>query len=188
MTKPSASWLPGVHPAPNIQGDPDAYEIENRATDPEHRIEAAMRAVADWRDADVLDLGAGTGYHVPSFAATARHVYAVEPDDPSRLLAMARLARLGLRNASVLTGSAAAIPLRDASVDVAHARFAYFWGPGCEPGIAELGRVLRPGGTAFVIDNDYRSGTFASWIRRTSPRRAATPTPSRPSGPPWDSR
>ena len=128
-----------------------------------------MRTVADWAGADVLDLGAGTGFVVPQFAATARHVYAVEPDDASRLLAMERCVRLGIVNASVLSGSAEAIPLRDASVDVAHARFAYFWGPGSEAGIAELDRVLRPGGTAFVIDNDLRTGTFADWLRRVPP-------------------
>jgi hypothetical protein len=37
-------------------------------------------------------------------------------------------------------------------------------GPGAEPGIAEMTRVLGPGGTAFVIDNDLRTGTFADWL------------------------
>lgn len=160
--------LPGVHAAPNIQNDPDAYEIENRAIDPEGRIDAAISTIADWAGRDVLDLGAGTGFHIPVYAATARHVFAVEPHDRSRLMAMERCARLGVLNASVLTGSAEAIPLRDGSVDIVHARFAYFWGPGSEPGIAEVGRVLRPGGTAFIIDNDLRTGTFASWLRRSA--------------------
>ena len=168
MTTPSRDWLPGVHESFNIQADPEIYEIENHAVDPEGRIEAAMRAIADWAGGDVLDLGAGTGYHVPGFARTARHVFAVEPHDPSRLLAMERCARLGVLNASVLVGSAASIPLRDDSVDLVHARFAYFWGPGSEPGIAEVRRVLRPGGTAFIIDNDLRSGTFASWLCRSA--------------------
>jgi len=175
MTRPSRDWLPGIHPSDNIQGDPDTYEIENRAVDPDGRIESAMRAIADWAGRDVLDLGAGTGYHVPGFAATARHVFAVEPHDASRLLAMERCARLGIENASLLVGSAESIPLRDASVDVVHARFAYFWGPGCEPGIAEARRVLRPGGTAFVIDNDLRTGTFAAWLRRAEPAGARDP-------------
>src|SRR5207237_10634683 len=48
-----------------------------------------------------------------------------------------------------------------------HARFAYFFAPHCEPGLVELARVIRPGGTAFIIDNDLRSGTFASWIHRS---------------------
>lgn len=165
---PPSPWLPGVHAAPNIQGDPDAYEVENLALDRDHLIEATMHQIADWAGRDVLDLGVGTGFAVPLLAATARHVYAVEPDDRLRLLAMARCVRLEISNASLLTGSAAAIPLRDASVDVIHARFAYFWGPGCEAGIGELGRVLRPGGSAFIVDNDLRTGTFADWLRRAS--------------------
>ncbi len=79
---------------------------------------------------------------------------------------MRRLADLGLERASVLMGSAEAIPLRDASVDIVHARFAYFFGPGSESGLAELDRVIRPGGTAFIIDNDLRGGDFAGWLRR----------------------
>jgi hypothetical protein len=39
-------WLPGVHPAPNIQDAADIYEIENLAADPEQRLEKAMRAIA----------------------------------------------------------------------------------------------------------------------------------------------
>ena len=169
MTAPTRDWLPGVHESPNIQVDPDGYEIENRAADPGNRIEAAMRAIAGWDGRDVLDLGAGTGYHIPGFAAGARHVYVVEPHDRSRLLAMERCVQLGVANASVLAGSAESIPLREGAVDIVHARFAYFWGPGSEPGIAEMRRVLRPGGTGHVIDNHLRSGTFAEWLRRADP-------------------
>jgi SAM-dependent methyltransferase len=69
----------------------------------------------------------------------------------------------------VLDGTAGRLPLPDASVDVAHARWAYFFGPGSEPGLAELDRVLRPGGTAFVIDNDPERSTFGGWFRRGFP-------------------
>lgn len=160
--------LPGVHVAPNIQSAPDLYEIENRAVDPEGRIEAAMWAVAPWEGKILLDLGAGTGFHVPRFHQHAAHVIAIEPHGPSRLKIMARAAALNLENISVMHGSAEQMWLSDARVDVLHARFAYFFAPDCEPGLAEVARVMRPGGTAFIIDNDLRHGTFARWLERTA--------------------
>lgn len=157
--------LPGVHPAPNIQTDPDRYEIENLAADPSQLIEQAMWTIAPWNDKLVLDLGAGTAFHVPRFHERARHVIAVEPHASSRLRAMLRVAQLGLQRTSVMDGSAEQLLLPDHAIDVCHARFAYFFAPHCEPGLHELERVMRPGGTAFIIDNDLRHGTFAAWLR-----------------------
>ena len=126
-----------------------------------------MREVADWAERDVLDVGCGTGFHLPRFATTARTVTGVEPHPPLVRLAQRRTA--GLRNVRVLPGSAALLPLPPASVDVAHARWAYFFGPGCEPGLAELDRVVRRGGAAFVIDNDPTRSTFGRWFRAAYP-------------------
>jgi SAM-dependent methyltransferase len=115
----TSAWLPGVHPSANIQGDPDLYEIENRAADPDGRIEQAMWQIAPWQDRVVLDLGAGTGFHLERFHRHAQQVIAVEPDGRLRLLAMERVARLGLERVSVLAGSAERLLLADASVGVA---------------------------------------------------------------------
>ncbi|MFP5253357.1 MAG: class I SAM-dependent methyltransferase [Actinomycetes bacterium] len=160
--------LPGSVPSPNIWHHPQVYELENRAADPEGRIEAAMRAIRPWAGCDVLDLGCGTGFHLPRWAREARSVTGVEPHPALARLAERRTARLP--NVTVLTGTAQAIPLPDASVDVAQARWAYFFGPGCEPGLAELARVVRRGGTAFVVDNDASRSTFGSWFRRGYPQ------------------
>jgi SAM-dependent methyltransferase len=65
----------------------------------------------------------------------------------------------------VLHGSAEHIPLENQSVDVVHARFAYFFPPGCDAGLAEVMRVLRPGGTLVVIGNDLQAGEFAGLLR-----------------------
>ncbi|MBK8030015.1 MAG: hypothetical protein IPK17_10990 [Chloroflexi bacterium] len=54
-----SDFLPGVHAAPNIQTAPDLYEIENRAADPEQRIEAALRSIAGCKNRLCWILGDG---------------------------------------------------------------------------------------------------------------------------------
>jgi len=156
-------------PSPNIWDTPDVYEIENRGVDPDGAIEAAMRRIHDWAGQRVLDLGCGSGFHLPLFAGQAARVIGVEPHDALVSLARDRVGSLGLTNVQVLEAAAQELPLPEASVDVAHARWAYFFGPGCDPGLAELERVLAPGGTAFVIDNDASRSTFGGWFRRAMP-------------------
>jgi len=161
-----------VRPSPNIWNSPAVYEIENRSVDPDGAIEAAMQRIQDWADADVLDIGCGSGFHLPRFAVRARSVTGVEPHPPLVRLARQRVAAAPTRTAArieVRSGTAQRLPLPPASVDVVHARWAYFFGPGCEPGLEEIRRVLRPGGVAFVIDNDATRSTFGGWFRRWLP-------------------
>jgi SAM-dependent methyltransferase len=158
---------PGAIPSPNIWHHPDVYEIENRAVDRAGAITGLMQRLAPWRGRDVLDVGCGTGFHLPLFAATARAVTGVEPHGDLAAIARRRVRRLD--NVEVLQASAESLPLPSQSVDVVHARWAYFFGPGCEPGLRELERVVRPGGTAFVIDNDPTRSTFGEWFRRGYP-------------------
>ncbi|HZX08408.1 class I SAM-dependent methyltransferase [Kribbella sp.] len=157
----------GGIPSPNIWQHPKVYEIENRAVDPNGVVEPAMRAIRDWTAATVLDIGCGTGFYLPRFARTAARVIGVEPH--GGLAEAARRRTRSLPNVEVRQGSAQRLPVPDASVDVMHARWAYFFGPGCEPGLAELDRVMRRGGTAFVIDNDGSRSTFGQWFSTSYP-------------------
>ena len=153
--------LPDFQPAPNQGGAPELYEIENRALDRRETVLEAMRGAAPWAGRTLLDLGCGSGFWLPGYAREASEVIGVEPDRTLLPTARARDPR-----ARVLFGSAEHIPLPDASVDVAHARFAYFFPPGCGPGLAEVLRVLRPGGALVVVDNDRRAGQFAELLAR----------------------
>jgi SAM-dependent methyltransferase len=156
--------------APNIGGHPDVYETENRGIDPDGHVLAALRRIAPWDGRIVLDLGCGTGFWLPGYAKDAGQVIGVEPDPVLRAKAAARVA--GLPGVDVVPGSAERLPLADRSVDVVHARFAYFLDPGVESrrspsadaGLAEVMRVLTPGGSLVVVDNDYWWGEFAGLL------------------------
>ncbi len=146
--------------SPN-QSNLGVYEIENLAFDRQGLVLSSMRSLAPWPGLTLIDLGCGSGFWLPAYGDAAE-VIGVEPDE--RLVSAARNRVPGIE---VRNGSAEHIPLPDGSVDVVHARFAYFFPPGCEAGFDEVMRVLRPGGTLVVVDNDLRHGEFAQLAVRS---------------------
>jgi len=154
-------------PSPNLWHWPAVYELENLAHDAHGAVAQSLREVADWHGRDVLDIGCGAGFHLPWFAADARSVVGVEPHP--RLVELARRRVAHLPATAVRLGSAEALPLADNSIDVAHARTAYFFGPGCEPGLAEANRVLRPGGVLAIVDLDATRSAYGAWMRTELP-------------------
>ncbi|GAA0213561.1 class I SAM-dependent methyltransferase [Saccharothrix mutabilis subsp. mutabilis] len=157
-----------VLPSPNIWHWPDVYEVENRAQDVTGAIWQALREACDWTGGDVVDVGCGDGFHLAEFAKHARSVIGVEPHPPLVERAAKRVA--GIPNASVVAGPAQRLPLPDASADLVHARTAYFFGPGCEPGLREADRVLRPGGTLAIVDLDGTAEPYGPWLCADEPR------------------
>lgn len=151
--------LPDFVRAPNQADDPELYDVENRAMDRDGLVLAAMHDLAPWAGRTLVDLGCGSGYWLAGYADEAAEVIGVEPDPSLLPWALARGS-----GARIVHGSAEHIPLPDRSVDVVHARFAYFFPPGCDAGLEEVRRVLRPGGTLVVVDNDSRHGQFADLL------------------------
>lgn len=96
----------------------------------------------------VLDLACGTGKLTRQLLETGASVVGVEP-----LPAMRAEFAAVLPAVEVLDGSAEAIPLPDASVDVVTVAQAFHW---FDPprALGEIARVLRPGGGLAAIWNE----------------------------------
>ncbi len=167
--RPSKAAFPDWRFAPNIGGRPASYELENQALDRSGHVLTAMRSIAPWAGRTIVDLGCGTGYWLRTYAAEAARVIGIEPDPALRAAACERAAA-SLPGGEVLAGSAEHIPLAGRSVDVVHARFAYFFPPGTDAGLAEVLRVLRPGGRLVVVDNDYQWGEFSGLLAASASR------------------
>ncbi|QTL03037.1 class I SAM-dependent methyltransferase [Aquabacter sp. L1I39] len=104
------------------------------------------------RGVDVLDVAAGEGYGSSLLAQVARSVVGVEVDPA----AAAHAARAyGKANLSYVNGDARALPLPDACVDVvvSFETLEHFFEH--DLFLAEVKRVLRPGGT-FIISSPDR--------------------------------
>lgn len=96
---------------------------------------------------EVLDLGAGTGKLTAVLVASGHRVTAVEPDP-----AMLGELRRHVPEATALAGGAERIPLPDASVDAVVAGQAFHWFDQ-RRALAEIARVLRPGGSLAALWN-----------------------------------
>lgn len=156
--------------SPNVWDAPEVYEVENASSDQAGVIDSAINALRPFAGSVVLDVGCGNGFHLPRFLARgAERVIGVEPHLPLVAAARARLDSARVDRAQVLAGEAERIPLPDNSIDIVHARWAYFFGAGCEPGLAEVERVLRPGGVSALIDNDATRSTFGRWFSTAYP-------------------
>jgi SAM-dependent methyltransferase len=130
-------------------------------------------------DAEVLDLGAGTGKLTRVLAERYRRVIAVEPLDGMRGI----LAEV-VPAAESLAGSAEAIPLPDASVDGVFAAQAFHWFAN-EEAVAEIARVLRPGGILCPIWNESSDQSPLPDVYRAYLRTLHLPRAEEVAGHPW---
>lgn len=102
---------------------------------------------------EVLDVGVGTGNAVVEAARRGARVSGVDPAAGLLAIARSRCQAEGIA-ATLVEGVAEALPFPSASFDRAVSVFAVIFSPDPPAAIAELVRVVRPGGTI----------TLSSWI------------------------
>ena len=136
------------------EAPPDAFGRSAREYEqgrpewPEELLDRVVSELGLGPQAEVLDLGAGTGKLTRSLVPRFARVVAVEPDD-----AMRDVLEEIVPAAEALPGNAEAIPIADTSVDAVFSAEAFHWFA-TDAAVAEIVRALRPRG-AFVIFWNY---------------------------------
>jgi SAM-dependent methyltransferase len=137
-------------------GDMSVYE-RGRPSYPADAVAWLVDGLGIRPGCDVVDLGAGTGKFTRLLVPTGARLSAVEPSEAMR----EQFAR-AVPGVSILDGTAMALPLADASVDVVTVAQAFHWFD-VAAATTELARVLRPGGGVGLIWNERDASV--PWVR-----------------------
>jgi ubiquinone/menaquinone biosynthesis C-methylase UbiE len=109
----------------------------------------------------ILDIGSGPGLLVADLAAVVGHtghVTGVEISDSMLALSRRRIGSHAVADrVTFVKGDAAELPFPDGSFDAATSTQVYEYLPDVDKALAELYRVLRPGGRALILDTDWAS-------------------------------
>ena len=117
----------------------------------------------------VVEIGFGSGTNLPAYPPEVTKVYAVEPSETARRLAGRRIAASPVDVEHVaLRGES--IPLDDGSCDSALSTFTLCTIPDVEAALAEIRRVVRPGGRFHFLEHGGSpDDRIATWQRRLEP-------------------
>lgn len=128
-----------------------------------------------------LDVGCGNGAFTEMLVERCRPALVQGVDPSEEQLAYARM-RPGLGNAQFRQGDAMALPYPDNTFDLAVMPLVVFFVPDPAKGIAEMERVVRPGGTVAAYAWDMPGGGFPYEALLAEIRRLgiAVPTPPSP--------
>ena len=142
-------------------GYPEVYERFSALQQPPLE---EMFPTAEYQGREVLDVGTGGGRVLHHLAGHAARLYGVDPCAPLLRVAQAKLPRAVLSQ-----GGFDRIPLPDASVDeiVSHGAYQVSEERGGLSGLAEVRRLLRPGGRARLA---VASARTADYLRRAGIR------------------
>ncbi|MEQ1731327.1 MAG: class I SAM-dependent methyltransferase, partial [Vicinamibacterales bacterium] len=118
----------------------------------------------------VLDVGTGTGVVAITAARAGAHVKAVDLT-PALLEEARHNARVAHVEVEWQEGDAEALPYPDASFDVVMSEFGHMFAPRPDVAIAEMRRVLKPGGRAVFATwpPEHFVGRLFAFIARNSP-------------------
>jgi len=132
---------------------------------PSHRaLIRRIRAVAGEQPAKILDVGCGTGMFASRLRAALPHVEVYAIDLVSEMLTKGqRRWRLHRGHVFPIQGDSERLPFSSGTFDIVTCSNSFHHYPHQDRAIAEMRRVLRPGGRLMVIDG-YRDAPWGWFI------------------------
>ncbi len=134
----------------------------------------------------VIDVGAGTGPNFRLYPDTVTELVAVEPEDYLRRKAEEAAARMGRPQIRVIDALADRLPFEDSSFDAAVVAQVLCSVPDQAKALAELRRVLKPGGQLrfyeHVLARQPRYARFQRLAGKVTPHLAGGCHPDRDTG------
>lgn len=135
-----------------------------------------MRGMERWRAqvvdglaGRVVEIGFGSGLNVEHYPKTVDVVLAVEPSRVARQLARRRIVASAVRVQHVGTDGRS-LPVPDGTCDAALSTFTLCTVPDVDLALAEIFRVLRPGGELHFLEHGISPDPrVAAWQRRLEP-------------------
>jgi ArsR family transcriptional regulator len=118
----------------------------------ERVIETIADAISIDDTQTVLDVGTGTGFIAAGLAPRADRVIAIDHSPAMLDVARDNLAQLGIDNVEVRQADLTQLPLDDDSVDAAVANMVLHHALDPAGMLAEMTRVVRPGGWVAITD------------------------------------
>lgn len=131
------------------------YDTVNRVLSFGREQAWRRRAIAHLPPGRLLDLGSGTGAAAPVFGD--RQVVALDPVEP-----MLGLSQIQLRVAAV----GEALPFADGCFDAVFSAYVFRNLDSIDDTLAEIARVLRPGGAAGIVDLGRPKRALAARLHR----------------------
>jgi arsenite methyltransferase len=110
----------------------------------------------------ILDIGCGPGFYCAELAEEVGPSGSiVGVDDSAPMLALARRRCADLGNVELFEGEATAVPVDDASFDAAISVQVQEYVPDVAAALAEIRRVLKPGGRVLIWDIDWATASVS---------------------------
>ena len=125
------------------------------------RLVALTAPQKTWR---ALDVATGGGHVAYTFAAHVERVWATDITQEMLDQVKAEAAKRGLSNLRTTYAKAEALPFEDQSFDLVTCRIAPHHFDSIPEFLAEVHRVLKPGGTLALVDNVVPPGSVGDYV------------------------